>query len=72
MYNTGADIAVGDSVYTSGLGGIYPPEIYIGKIKEIMTDDNKFKTKVIIESPVDFRNIYRVLIITNEWKTDNE
>ena len=72
MYNTGADIAVGDSVYTSGLGGIYPPEIYIGKIKEIMTDDNKFKIKVIIESPVDFRNIYRVLIITNEWKTDNE
>ena len=66
MYKTDADIAIGDAIYTSGLGGVYPPELYIGKVKEVVKDENDTKKRIIIESPVDFKNLYRVLILKNK------
>ncbi|WP_100065089.1 rod shape-determining protein MreC [Miniphocaeibacter massiliensis] len=71
MYESGASIEVGDSIYTSGLGGIYPPNLYIGKIKEIVEDD-AVKKKVVIESPVNFKNMYRVLVLNNEQEIKDE
>ncbi|MDL2310836.1 rod shape-determining protein MreC [Peptostreptococcaceae bacterium OttesenSCG-928-C18] len=71
MYESRADIEVGDSIYTSGLGGIYPPDLYIGKIKEIIEDD-EVKKKVVIETPVNFKNMYRVLILKNEQEIKDE
>lgn len=65
MYNKESDVKVGDSIYTSGFGGIYPRDIYIGEIKEIKEDENGLLKNVSIESPIDFSKLYRVLIISN-------
>lgn len=72
MYRTEANVTEGDAIYTSGLGGVYPPNLYIGKIKEVIKDESDTEKKIIIESPVDFNNIYRVLILKNEQELDNE
>ncbi len=72
MYESSASVEVGDSIYTSGLGGIYPPNLYIGKIKEIVKEKEETKTKVVIESPVNFKNMYRVLVLKNEQEIENE
>ncbi|QQK07151.1 rod shape-determining protein MreC [Miniphocaeibacter halophilus] len=72
MYRTEADVTSGDAIYTSGLGGVYPPNLYIGKIKEVIKDESDTEKKIIVESPVDFNNIYRVLILKNEQELDDE
>ena len=60
---TGAELIQGDSVYTSGIGGIYPKGIIIGTIKEIVTTSNITDRYAIVEPAVDFSKIDTVLII---------
>ena len=60
---TGAELIQGDSVYTSGLGGIYQKGIIIGNIKEIITTSNITDRYAIIEPAVDFSKINTVLVI---------
>ncbi len=59
-----ASVVVGDYVETSGLGGIYPKGLLIGKIKEIVPDLQGLYYGAIIETAVDFEKINEVLIIT--------
>lgn len=72
MYKDTADIVAGDAVYTSGLGGIYPPDLYIGKVKEVKKENRDVEKTIEIESPVDFNNLYRVLILKNEQVVEDE
>lgn len=60
---TGAELIQGDSVYTSGIGGIYPKGIIIGTIKEIVTTSNITDRYAVVEPAVDFSKIDTVLII---------
>ena len=60
---TGAELIQGDSVYTSGIGGIYPKGIVIGSVKEIITTTNITDRYAIVEPAVDFSKIDTVLII---------
>lgn len=72
MYKGTADIVAGDAIYTSGLGGIYPPDLYIGKVIEVKKDNKDVEKTIVIESPVDFNNLYRVLILKNEQVAEDE
>lgn len=60
---TGADLLVGDSIQTSGIGGIYQKGIYIGSIKEIITTNNSTDRYAIVEPAVDFSKVNTVLVI---------
>lgn len=60
---TGATILQGDTVETSGLGGIYPKGIHIGTIKEVITTKNITDRYAMIETAVDFAKIDTVLVI---------
>ena len=62
---TGAELIKGDTVYTSGVGGIYQKGIIIGTIKEIVTTSNITDRYAVIEPAVDFSKIDTVLIITD-------
>ena len=58
----------GDTIETSGIGGIYPKGIHIGKIKEIISTKNITDRYANIETAVDFSKLETVLIITNKSK----
>jgi rod shape-determining protein MreC len=58
-----ADIVVGDIVETSGIGGIYPRGILIGKIIEIRKSDDAINKYAIIQPAVDFRRLDEVIIL---------
>lgn len=60
---TGAELIQNDSVYTSGIGGIYPKGIIIGTIKEIITTSNVTDRYAVVEPAVDFSKLNAVLII---------
>lgn len=58
-----ATLLPGDSVVTSGLGGVYPKGLLIGTIKEIHPDVESVSKYAIIEPVVDFEKIYDVLVM---------
>ncbi len=62
---TDANLIQGDSVDTSGLGGIYPKGIHVGTIKTIVATKNITDRYAIIETAVDFNKLNTVLVIKN-------
>ncbi len=60
-----ADVEVGDTVYTSGLGSIFPRDIPVGKVVKI-TENAYDRTKSAeIECFVDFKSLTYVMIVTD-------
>lgn len=62
---TDAVVLQGDSVETSGIGGIYPKGIHIGTIKEVINTSNPTERYAIVETAVDFTKLNTVLVIAN-------
>ena len=56
-------IHVGDYVYTSGLGEIFPSGILIGKVKEISTDEYDLSKIIDVEPIANFNDINYVAIL---------
>lgn len=61
---TDADLIVEDVIQTSGMGGIYPKGILIGKISQIIESKNITDRYAIVETAVDFSKLENVLVIT--------
>ena len=57
-----ADIQVGDTIVTSGLGGIFPKGLYVGKVI-FLTDEDNGEYDACVTSDVDFEHLEEVLII---------
>lgn len=63
---TDANIIQGDSIETSGLGGIYPKGIHIGTVKKVTNTQNMTDRYALIETAIDFNKLSTVLVITNQ------
>ena len=61
--DTSSELLVGDSVVTSGIGGIYPKGITIGTIKQVVNTKNITDRYAVVETAVDFSKLYTVLVI---------
>ena len=57
-----ADLQVGDTIVTSGLGGIFPKGLYVGKVSFLADEDNGEYDACVI-SDVDFEHLEEVLVI---------
>lgn len=55
----------GDTVLTSGLGGLYPEGIKIGTVSEIMISDNGLSQYGIITPSVDFSSLRYVFVLSS-------
>lgn len=58
-------VRVGDELVTSGMGGIFPRELTIGRIVSVRDDENGLFQEVLIEPAVDMSRLDEVFIITN-------
>ena len=56
-------IVAGDTIETSGLGGIYPKGILIGTVSEIKNDSSGYARYAIVDTAVDFEKIREVIVI---------
>ena len=56
----------GDAIVTSGIGGIYPKNINIGRVKEIVNTQNKTNRYVYIETAENFDNLSNIVVIKNQ------
>lgn len=61
-----ADVRVGDEVVTSGLGGVYPKGLYVGKVSKMKEDPNSVEKKVWIESSVPFDTLEEVFVVVGK------
>jgi len=57
------DVNIGDYVYTSGLGGIFPSGILIGKVSEITTDSYDLAKIIKVTPSPDFNDINYVSVL---------
>lgn len=63
---TNSNVIQGDSIETSGLGGIYPKGIHIGTIKKVNNTQNMTDRYALVEAAVNFDKLDTVLVITNK------
>jgi len=57
------DVNIGDYVYTSGLGGVFPSGILIGEVSEITTDSYDLAKIIKVTPSADFTDINYVSIL---------
>jgi len=60
------------TVVTSGLGGIYPPGIRIGKVIEVLPEPGGLMKKATLKPFVDFSRLEEVFIIKQVLKPEEE
>ncbi len=58
-------VSVGDTVFTSGLGGNFPRQILIGQVIEVQRKDYELYQTAVIQPTVDFQHLEIVLVITD-------
>ncbi|NPV53307.1 MAG: rod shape-determining protein MreC [Firmicutes bacterium] len=60
------DMKAGDSIISSGYGGIFPKGIMIGRIRSISEGKYRVSKRAIAEPVVDFAKLEEVLVITGK------
>lgn len=60
------DINKGDAVTTSGLGGVFPRGIYIGKVESVSLDKYGLSKTLAIKTDQNFNSIHYVTILKGE------
>jgi len=63
-------VELGDVVLTSGLGGNYPPNIFVGQVLSTQKRDNAIFQTASVQPIVDFTAINAVLVISNFQSVD--
>lgn len=60
-----AELAAGDQLVTSGIGGKFPPNLQAGTITSVRRRDYDVFQEADVQSAINFANLELVLIITN-------
>ena len=67
----GTVLIEGDKIETSGVGGIYPKGLSVGKIVEIVNKKNPIENEAIVKTSVDFNKLETVGVIVFESEDVN-
>lgn len=61
-----ADVIIGDTIVTSGIGGVYPKDIVIGTVVEFKNSESGAGNYAIIKPSVDFSRLTEVLVLQTD------
>lgn len=65
LFDDKADIIKGDKLYTSGLGGAFVSNLYIGEVNDVIDDDYDMLKMIKVNPAINFKKLYKVYIISN-------
>jgi rod shape-determining protein MreC len=60
-----ADIVPGDTVVTSGFGGIYPKGLAVGEVLDVVNDEGGLLKYAVLKPAVDFDKLEEVFVIVH-------
>lgn len=63
MVSLGEKIEKGQVIITAGLGGVFPKGLLVGKIQEVIFQENEVFQKATVKPAVDFQKLERVFIM---------
>ena len=63
LFDSKTDVIKGDKLYTSGLGGVYIKDLYIGEVSEVIKLDEDLMKRIKVNPASNFKKIYKVYII---------
>ena len=63
--DTGVVLNSGDSVETSGVGGVFPKGVLLGRVRELRTESHGISQYAVLEPAVDVDAVRTVFVITN-------
>jgi rod shape-determining protein MreC len=66
------EINFGDRIVTSGIGGVYPAEITIGRVSAILYQEYETSMEVELETAIDFSRLEYVFVIDAESLREGE
>lgn len=69
--NTTSTIKKGNIIVTSGIGGVYPENIIVGKVQSVKFDKNEATKYAVVKPYEDIRTLTDVVIIT-DFKNQGE
>jgi rod shape-determining protein MreC len=62
----------GELIITSGLGGVYPAGITIGRVRDILYDENATSMELSLSPMLDFSRLEYVFVLINEQTDEKE
>ncbi len=62
----GLQAPAGTEVFTSGLGGVFPPGLKVGRISEIWQPENGICSEALVEPAVDSRNLQDLFLLVED------
>lgn len=66
------EIRYGDTIITSGMGGIFPAGLSVGRVSKIVVQDYETSIDVEVEPVIDFSRLEYVFVIEKEGIPGNE
>jgi len=66
------EIRYGDTIITSGMGGIFPAGLSVGRVTKIVVKDYETSIEVEVEPVIDFSRLEYVFVIEKEGIPGNE
>jgi len=60
------DVVVGDTIITSGLGGIFPEGLVVGTVSEVEAPEKEFFYDISVEPTVNFNGLDELYILTRQ------
>ena len=63
--NTGVVLNSGDAVETSGVGGVFPKGVLLGRVRELKTESHGISQYAVLEPAVNVDAVSTVFVITN-------
>lgn len=66
LFDSKADIIVGDKLFTSGLGKAFVKDIYIGEVQEVINVEEELMKRIVVKPAIDFKKLYNVFVIM-DW-----
>ena len=69
---TRGEINIGEQVITSGLGGVLPPGILVGRVNRVLYQDTDTSIEIELESSADFSRLEYVFVIDSHSLPENQ
>ena len=65
------EISIGEQVLTSGLGGVFPQGILLGRVNRVLYQDTDTSIEIELDSSADFSRLEYVFVIDTHSITEN-